>query len=207
MSPSKLLSVSAVSSAFLVGALHAAPPPTVLINEIDVRIEDSGTEFVELWDGGVGNTPLDGLVLVFGDDADGASFGTPVDLDGQSTDADGLLVIAASLDDGPAAVALYQGDATDFPADTPLTTTDLLDAVVYGTRDPDAPNLLALLLPDEPQLDAEPPLVVPTDARDWSLERCPAGAGELGRRRRGSSPLPRPVSPASQETASPATSL
>ena len=49
----------------------AAPPPgagKVMINEIDADTPGSDTaEFIELYDGGTGNTPLDGLVVVLYD--------------------------------------------------------------------------------------------------------------------------------------------
>ena len=40
------------------------------------------------------------------------------------------------LQNGPDAVALYIGNASDFPNGTIATTTNLQDAIVYGTDDP-----------------------------------------------------------------------
>lgn len=40
------------------------------------------------------------------------------------------------------AVALYQGNKADFPTDTPATTSNLIDAVVYDSDDPDDTGLL-----------------------------------------------------------------
>ncbi|HSF19109.1 MAG TPA: hypothetical protein VLK65_26520, partial [Vicinamibacteria bacterium] len=39
------------------------------------------------------------------------------------------------MQNGADAVALYQGDVEEFPNGTPITTTGLLDALVYGTSD------------------------------------------------------------------------
>ncbi len=40
-------------------------PPPIVINEVDAdTVGTDALEFIELYDGGVGNTPLDGLVLV-----------------------------------------------------------------------------------------------------------------------------------------------
>ena len=47
------------------------------------------------------------------------------------------------LQNGPDAVALYTGNAADFPNGTAVTTTHLLDAIVYGTNDADDAALLA----------------------------------------------------------------
>ena len=39
------------------------------------------------------------------------------------------------MQNGADAVALFQGAAEDFPTATPITTTGLLDVLVYGTSD------------------------------------------------------------------------
>lgn len=102
-----------------------------VINEIDP--DQSGTdaqEFVEIsW---TANTALDGLVIVFFNGSDDASY-LSFDLDGQSTDANGYFVLGNaavnnvdlvfadnSLQNGPDAIALYTGNDTDFPNDTPV---------------------------------------------------------------------------------------
>ena len=46
---------------------------------------------------------------------------------------------------GPDAVALYQGDKSDFPNDTPATTVNIVDAVAYGVNHPDDTELLTAL--------------------------------------------------------------
>lgn len=132
--------------------------PSIVINEVDADTPGSdAAEFVELFDGGVGNTSLDGLSVVFFNGSDDASY-EAFDLDGFSTNADGFFVLgnpgvanvdlvfepggSGALQNGADAVALYQADATDFPNDTPVTTTDLIDAIVYDTSDADDAGLL-----------------------------------------------------------------
>lgn len=130
----------------------------IVINEVDADTPGSDTaEFVELYDGGVGNTALDGLTVVFFNGSDDASY-EAFDLDGFSTNAEGFFVLgnpgvanvdltfdpggSGALQNGADAVALYQADAADFPNDTPVTTENLLDAIVYDTSDPDDSGLL-----------------------------------------------------------------
>ena len=142
----------------------------VVINEVDAdQVGTDAAEFVELFDGGAGNTDLTGLVLVLFNGSDDASY-RAFDLDGQSTDADGYFVlcgIAANvpncdldvtpntnlIQNGADAVALLIGDAADFPNDTPVTTANLIDALVYDTNDPDDVGLLALLNAGQPQVN------------------------------------------------------
>ena len=137
------------------------PAPTIVINEVDADTEGSDSaEFVELYDGGVGNTALDGLTVVFFNGSDDASY-EAFDLDGFTTNGDGFFVLGnpgvanaelifqpgsfGALQNGADAVALYQGDAADFSNDTPATTTNLVDAIVYDTNDSDDAGLLAAL--------------------------------------------------------------
>jgi len=162
--------------------------PTVLINETDADTPGSDTlEFVELYDGGVGNTPLDGLVLVRFNGSDDASYDDGIDLDGYATDADGYFLLGNSgvspapaiefpgngLQNGADAVALYQGDAVDFPNDTPVTTTNLIDAIVYDTNDSDDAGLLVLLNAGQPQVNEGGA----GDKDNHSNQRCPNGSG------------------------------
>ena len=109
-----------------------APVATnVIINEMDADTPGTDVaEFVELYDGGVGNTQLDGLVLVFYNGNGDTSYAA-FDLDGFSTDANGYFILgnpgvpgvdlifspggAGLLQNGPDAVALYAANAADFP--------------------------------------------------------------------------------------------
>jgi hypothetical protein len=142
----------------------------VIINEVDADQTSTDTaEFIELYDGGVGNTSLDGMVVVLFNGSDDASY-LAFDLDTYTTGVDGYFVLcndAANvgncdydagvadnmIQNGADAVALYTGDAVDFPNDTPITTTNLLDAIVYGTSDSDDAGLLPLLNAGQPQVD------------------------------------------------------
>jgi hypothetical protein len=164
------------------------PPSSVIINEVDADTPGVDmAEFVELYDGGAGNTLLDGLVIVFYNGSDDLSYNS-VDLDGASTDADGYAVICGDVDtvfgancdldtgqiqNGPDAVALYQGNAADFPNGTAITTDGLVDALVYDTDDGDDPGLLTLLNAAQPQVNEAGGGAGATE----SNQRCPNGSG------------------------------
>ncbi|WP_456868194.1 endonuclease/exonuclease/phosphatase family protein [Galbibacter sp. BG1] len=138
----------------------------VLINEIDADTEGTDiAEFVELYDGGVGNSSLDGLTLVFYNGSNNLSYQT-YSLDGYTTDANGYFVLgndgvpnvslvfgSNGLQNGADAVALYQANSNDFPNGTEVTTTNLIDAVVYDTNDSDDVELLVLLNENQPQIN------------------------------------------------------
>lgn len=178
-----------VSLSFSVSA--QAPADFIVINELDS--DTPGTdmlEFIELYDGGVGNTPLDGLVLVAYNGSNDLSYAlspfTSIDLDGFSTDANGYFLIGNAgvtgvdivinnntLQNGQDAVALYVGNAADFPANTPVTTANLVDAIVYDTDDPDDPGLLVLLNPGQPQVNES----ANGNSANDSISRCPNGQG------------------------------
>src|SRR6185503_14650295 len=74
----------------------AAPPPVaenVIINELDSDTPGTdAAEFIELYDGGVGNTSLNGLILVFYNGATDTSYRT-IGLNGFSTNAQGYFTI------------------------------------------------------------------------------------------------------------------
>lgn len=162
----------------------------ILINEFDADQEGTDTaEFIELFDGGTGNTALDGHVVVFFNGSDNASY-QAFDLDGQSTDADGYFVLCGDatmvdncdldvgiatnlIQNGADAIAVFVGDASGFPEDTPVTTDNLIDAVVYGTSDDDDPELLVLLNEGQPQIDENVNVASFTE----SNQRIPNGAG------------------------------
>ena len=48
-------------------------------------------------------------------------------------------------------VAIYQGPASAYPDGTSPTNASLIDALVYGTSDPDASGLLSALLGSPPE--------------------------------------------------------
>jgi endonuclease G len=178
-------------------ATAAAPPPgagKVRINEIDADTPGSDTaEFIELYDGGLGNTPLDGLVVVLYDGGLSSFTGNQsyaaFDLDGYSTDAHGYFVMGnpgvpgasltfdpgpfGLLQNGPDAVALYIGNASDFPNGTIATTANLLDAIVYGTDDPAPVNLMPLVNPGQKIINED----ATGSGTTQSSQRCPNGMG------------------------------
>jgi len=150
----------------LVGAMSAQA--AVLINEVDAdQVSTDSAEFVELY--GSAFESLDGLVLVLYNGSDNASY-LAFDLDGYSCNADGFFVLCGDaanvancdldvspetnlIQNGADAVALYTGNDTDFPNDTPVTATNLLDAIVYDTNDGDDLDLLDVLTPGQPQIN------------------------------------------------------
>jgi len=163
------------------------PESSIIINEIDA--DTAGTdvlEFVELYDGGVGNTSLDGLVLVFYNGSNDLSYAT-YDLDGQTTNANGYFVIgnvdvpnvssitfaSNGLQNGADAVALYAGDAIDYPISSIVTTDNLVDALVYDTNDADDVELGVLLNEGELQINEDEA----GDKDEHSLQRFSNGSG------------------------------
>jgi len=140
----------------------------IRINEVDADTPGSDKlEFIELYDGGVGNTPLDGLVVVLYNGSDRRSYNSAFDLDGFTTDADGyfllgntavmptpgLIINNNSLQNGADAAAIHIGNAVDYPNDTPVSGLGLVDAVVYDTNDSDVQGLLNILTPNQPQVN------------------------------------------------------
>ncbi|MFC1852462.1 hypothetical protein ACFL27_19875, partial [candidate division CSSED10-310 bacterium] len=181
-----LLLLTAVSIVLLGGTQAWAQ---VIINEVDC--DTPGTDdhdFIELYDGGAGNTPLDGLVVVLYNGSNNLSY-EAFDLDGYTTDANGYFLLGNALvtptpdiifadnllQAGADAVALYSGDGADFPDDTPVTDVNLVDALVYDTNDADDPELLVLLNPGQPQVNEDGN----GDKDNHSMQRCPNGSGGL----------------------------
>ena len=139
----------------------------VVINEVDC--DQSGPdsqEFVELY--GTPNMSLTGYTIVFFNGNNSLAYSS-FDLDGYSLDANGFFVLgnplvpnvdltfdpgaSGFLQNGPDAVALYLADATAWPVDAPVSSTGLVDAVVYGTADPDATGLITVLTPGQLQVN------------------------------------------------------
>lgn len=142
----------------------------VVINEVDADQTSTDTaEFVELF--GTANQSLDGLVLVFYNGNGDVSY-QAFDLDGQQLDGNGFFVLCGDaanvpncdmdvgigsnlIQNGPDAVALYVADATDFPTNTAVTATNLVDALVYDTSDSDDAELLSVLTPGQAQINED----------------------------------------------------
>lgn len=133
----------------------------VVINELDCDTANTDDkEFIEL-KSATPNFSLDGYVLVFfngtGSQANLSYF--VYDLDGLTTDDNGIAMVGNALvspvpgklfsdsviQNGPDAIGLYLGNPSDFPNLTQASTTNLIDALAYGTSDPNATALMALL--------------------------------------------------------------
>ena len=142
----------------------------VVINELNA--DNPGgpdtAEFIELY--GPANASLDGLVMVFYDGQTGVSYAA-YDLDTYTTNAQGFFVIGnagaanvgltipnGSLQNGGDAIAMYIGNATAFPNGTAPTGANMVDAMVYGTGDATATNLITglgldVMIPGYAQFD------------------------------------------------------
>lgn len=153
----------------------------VVINEIDSDQDSTDSaEFIEIYDGGVGNASLTGLSLVLFNGSSDMEYRT-IALDGFSTNADGYFVAGSAdvpnvdmiaftvngLQNGPDAVALYSGTPPTMP-----TTENLIDAVVYGTNELDDTSLLTALGLDTQYNEAEN-----GDATADALARVQNGSG------------------------------
>jgi hypothetical protein len=162
--------------------------PIVVFNELNIDNPGGGdqSEFVELY--GIPGTPLDGLVLVLFEGSNNLSY-EAFDLDGYTLDNNGFFVLGnaaavnvdyvipdATISNGADGIAIYTGNATDFPTDTPPTTLNLIDAAVYGTGDQTDAGLIAAL-----GLDVAVPGYVQLDetaqqaGADLSISRTPDG--------------------------------
>lgn len=133
----------------------------IVINELDCdtpSIDDK--EFVELLSE-VPSYPLDGYVLVFfnGSSSGGEKSYMVIDLNGYSTDVNGLLLIGSStvspfpqliippnvIQNGADAIAIYQASAEDFEEPTvAYVDNTLIDVLLYQTNDTDGLGLLAI---------------------------------------------------------------
>lgn len=167
------------------------PQASLIINEVDAdQISTDAAEFIELFDGGSGNTGLTGLALVLYNGSDNLSYNS-FDLDGQSTDGDGYFVLCANaasvpncdldvspdtnlIQNGEDAVVLLVGDAVNYFNDTALPADgDILDAIVYETGSDTNSGLLVLLNAGQGVVDEGGA----GNQTDHSNQRCPNGAG------------------------------
>ncbi len=183
--------VFAVSVMSMFLAVQAASA-TILINEIDADsvVSLDAAEFIELFSSSP-STSLDGLVIVMFNGTDDASYAA-IDLDGHATDAQGYFVIgdpgvpnvdlspsgwgnSSNIQNGPDAIALYTADASDFPDNSAMTTSDLIDAIVYGSGPADT-ALINGLTPGESQIDEAGGGDL-FDRASNSMSRLPNGSG------------------------------
>lgn len=177
----RVLNLFAVSTIVTLVAVRAYAVP--VINEIDAN--QTGVtdpfEFVEL--AGPANLGLDGLVVVFFNGATDTSY-QAFDLDGYQMGPTGYFLLGntsvvptpdiifpdTTLQNGADAVALYTASATDFPAGTPATSTNLIDAIVYGSStNPIDTDLLAALGQSTQYVDTD----------TTSISRVPDGTGSF----------------------------
>lgn len=137
----------------------------IVINEIDPDTPSTDQkEFIELHSSSP-NFSLNGYVLVFYNATSTSPYGgtlsyNAIDLDGYVTDingnflvgnvlldpAPGLAMLDATLQNGPDVIALYLGDATSFPLNTPVTSTGLIDAIAYSNNATNQPTALMTAL-------------------------------------------------------------
>jgi hypothetical protein len=131
----------------------------VVINELDTDTPGVDIqEFVEL----KSSTPflsLNGYVLVFFNAGTGNTSYLAMDLDGLTTDANGIVTIGNnavspvpnryltdnSIQNGADGIGLYLGNGSNFPTGTLATTTNLIDALIHETNDADPVSLMAAL--------------------------------------------------------------
>ena len=129
---------------------------TIKIVEIDAdQTSTDDMEFLEILTES-SNQSLNGYIVVFYNGSDDESYRT-LDLTGFSSDSNGYFIIGSDLfpgadiimgpdntiQNGADAIAIYNASAANFPDDTPVTSSGLVDAVVYGTSDDDDLELLA----------------------------------------------------------------
>lgn len=137
----------------------------VVINEIDADTPSSDIlEFIEL----KSNTPnfsLNGYVLVFFNGGSTSPYSGnlsyfAIDLDGYTTDINGIIQFGnptvsptpagtfpiTTIQNGPDAVALFLGNATDFPLNTAASSTNVIDAMAYSNAATTQPSALMTIL-------------------------------------------------------------
>jgi len=167
----------AAQTVVVINEFKSDPPGADTGEFVELFAYDAGTGQ------GVPEAALDGYVVVFfnGGPSGNPAYavtplgGTPVAalrLDGRTTNAAGFFVIgspavAASdivlspgasgwFQNGPDGVGLYRYPTTEFTTRTGATGTDLVDAVVYGTDDPEDIDLLDALNPGGRQINEAP---------------------------------------------------
>ncbi|WP_298154018.1 endonuclease [Flavobacterium sp.] len=120
----------------------------IVINEIEADTPSTDVlEFIEL-KSATPNLALDGYVLVLFNgttNGDAATAYMALDLDGYTTDVNGIFLIGNSqvspspsitvnngaIQNGPDGAGIYLGNAVDFPFNTVATSTNLIDGVAY----------------------------------------------------------------------------
>lgn len=156
------------------------PMPQILINEVDAVSSDS--EFVELY--GPANTALSDVTLVIYD-GNTDQISQVLDLSNYSIGADGYLLIGNaavtpavtiptdSLGDGADAVAVYYANAANFNVGDGVSTSNIIDALVYDSGQADDSGLLILLNNGQHQINED----ANNNAANQAMARCPNAAG------------------------------
>ncbi|MEN9399253.1 MAG: hypothetical protein RL632_354, partial [Bacteroidota bacterium] len=169
-------------------SIVVATVPNVVINEINA--DNPGgpdtKEFIELF--GAPNTSLNGFSLVFCGGTSSTNY-YAMDLSAYSLNSEGFFVAGnalatnvnlvfpnATLQNGADGIGLYYAPVTNFPVNSAVTSTNLVDAVVYGTNDAPATGLIAALglntIPGYAQFDETAQV---TGAFDLTQSRVPDG--------------------------------
>lgn len=137
----------------------------LVINEIDPDTNSTDViEFIEL-KSSVPNFALDGYVVVFFNGGSSSPYtGTSsyyaIDLDGLITDGNGIILLGNvqvtpsvsyiipqnTIQNGPDAVAVYLGNASDFPINSPAIATNLIDALAYSNSATTSASALMTIL-------------------------------------------------------------
>ena len=145
----------------------------VVINELDADNPGSDNkEFIEL-KSSIPSYSLNGYVLVFFNGTTGA--GTlsyyAIDLDGYTTDVNGLIVfgnsqvsptpvapylVFNSIQNGPDVVALYQGNASDFPLNSTAINANVIDAIAYSLDNSQPTSLMTIFGLTTCVIDSQP---------------------------------------------------
>ncbi|MFY8078508.1 MAG: endonuclease I, partial [Flavobacteriales bacterium] len=166
----------------LLALLFGATQAQVVINEVDAdQFGTDAAEFIEIY--GTPGQSLNGMVMVWFNGATSTSYKT-TDLTGYNIPASGYFVIGNAgvpnvnltfagntLQNGADAIAIYSATIASWPNGTAASTTGLVDAVVYGTADPDATTLLNTLTAGQPQVDE----LAATSTLNNSSSRLPDG--------------------------------
>ena len=137
----------------------------IVINEIDPDTNSTDVkEFIEL-KSNVPNFALDGYVVVFynagsSSPYSGTSSYYAIDLDGLVTDGNGIILLGNpqvtpsasfiipqnTIQNGPDLVAVYLGNASDFPINSTAIATNLIDALAYSNSGTTSPSSLMSIL-------------------------------------------------------------
>ncbi|XP_078592378.1 uncharacterized protein LOC144871166 isoform X2 [Branchiostoma floridae x Branchiostoma japonicum] len=181
--PGKLASLAV----YMIGCFLLIPAPTasqILINEVNTNSpEDNNRDFIELSDGGRGNTSLDNLILVLYDGGTDTAYGA-WDLSSYRTNQQGLFVIGSSLivptpdlplgndrqfiQGGISAAVLYRRDGRNFTEGMPIQTDNVEDVLVYGEEAGSDRELTNSLTPGQLAVHQDPGHSI----GDESLSRC-----------------------------------